>query len=99
MTIILALSNSNGRVGTCDKTCYDAKGNKCTCICNGRNHGRGHAHAATITETEAQALADTWTQNHALEPPARIRIRHIQPYYVQKLFPPALIAADTAPVL
>jgi len=33
--------NSEGCIGRCDATCYEAKRAKCHCICGGRNHSAG----------------------------------------------------------
>jgi hypothetical protein len=43
MATLMALYNSEGCVGRCDATCYNAKHKRCTCICGGRNHGVGKA--------------------------------------------------------
>lgn len=49
MTTVLMAYHNGTLIGRCDKTCYDAKGETCRCICNGHNHGAGlrlaHAHA------------------------------------------------------
>lgn len=31
----------DGKVEHCDERCYNAKHEKCTCICGGKNHGVG----------------------------------------------------------
>jgi len=46
MSTLLAVYNSNGCVGRCDASCYDAKHDKCVCICGGRNHGKGYIQAS-----------------------------------------------------
>jgi hypothetical protein len=45
MTTVLAVYNSDGCVGRCDKNCYDAVRPNCHCICGGVNHGQGLAQA------------------------------------------------------
>ncbi len=41
MTTILYAKTDDGRYFICGKTCYDAKGSNCGCICDGANHGVG----------------------------------------------------------
>ena len=31
--------------GRCNAKCYNAKGDRCTCICDGLNHGTGYKQA------------------------------------------------------
>jgi hypothetical protein len=45
MATLIAVYNSDGCVGRCDATCYNAKHKKCTCICGGKNHGVGQYQA------------------------------------------------------
>jgi len=41
MTTLIAAYDSSGCIGRCDARCYNAKGERCRCICGGRNHGVG----------------------------------------------------------
>lgn len=50
MTTIITASDAAGVVGTCDAKCYDAKHDKCSCICYGLNHGKGKEFAITFTD-------------------------------------------------
>lgn len=61
MTTLIAVYNSEGCVGRCDGRCYDAKHEKCTCICGGKNHGKGKAQAVANT----QELAESWVERAA----------------------------------
>jgi hypothetical protein len=49
MSTVIVAYDGKKLLGRCDKTCYDAKGRRCRCICGGRNHGAGeylaHVHA------------------------------------------------------
>lgn len=57
MTLI-TVGNSEEIVGRCDAKCYNAKHEKCTCVCSGRNHGVGLARAiANVDE-----IAEEWGQ-------------------------------------
>ena len=42
---------SQGRARACDARCYNARGDVCTCVCDGLNHGIG-LEAATDKTTE-----------------------------------------------
>lgn len=46
---LLIVKDSNGVVGRCDARCYDAKQERCRCVCGGRNHGKGLATAIEVT--------------------------------------------------
>ena len=41
MVVIIRQRLSNNRWRSCNANCYNAKGDACTCICNGINHGKG----------------------------------------------------------
>jgi len=46
MTTVLISRPRDGKTQRrCDARCYDAKGDKCTCICGRKNHGVGYATA------------------------------------------------------
>lgn len=49
MVTLLAVYNSEGCVGRCDKRCYDATCEDCTCICGGINHAVGEVQAGNNT--------------------------------------------------
>lgn len=44
-TLLIAKSKDGKKSRTCNARCYDAKGQKCTCICGGKNHGVGYTTA------------------------------------------------------
>ena len=56
MTTLIAVYNSEGRVGRCDARCYEAAEPDCDCICGGRNHGAGREQAIDNT----RELAGSW---------------------------------------
>ena len=39
--VIIEVRTSRGVVGRCDASCYNAKEDRCECICGGANHGVG----------------------------------------------------------
>lgn len=62
MTTILECNTEDG-VRRCDARCHDAKGEDCSCICEGVNHGVGLEQARTnLRELPSEAFADelTW---------------------------------------
>jgi len=46
MTTLIQAPYSSGSSARCDAKCYNAKHEKCKCICSGLNHGVGQKHAA-----------------------------------------------------
>ena len=61
MATLITVSNSDGVViGRCDAKCYDAKHEKCNCICGGKNHGIGRKKAEQNTREHAQATIERW---------------------------------------
>jgi hypothetical protein len=56
VSTLIAVYNSEGCVGRCDKRCYDADNPRCTCICQGKNHQAGQAQA----EDNTRVMADSW---------------------------------------
>lgn len=47
---LLHLPGKDGKGGrSCDGRCHDAKGDKCTCVCEGLLHGIGLTRARNIT--------------------------------------------------
>ncbi len=45
MTVLITVRNGQQMLGRCDATCYNAKGDRCRCICGGINHGVGELQA------------------------------------------------------
>jgi len=41
MTTLISSESSSGQRRRCDAKCYNAKHDKCTCICGGVNYGVG----------------------------------------------------------
>lgn len=60
MTTLIAVYNSDGCIGRCDARCYDAKDDKCECICHGKNHGAGQSKAMENT----REMAEKWMQEY-----------------------------------
>lgn len=56
-TLISQISSSGGR-RRCDARCYNAKHDKCTCICGGLNHGKGLQQAIDNTKEIAEAMLE-----------------------------------------
>ena len=42
----------------CDASCYNAKHDKCSCICDGMNHGAGENYAIEYTARHHKKLID-----------------------------------------
>lgn len=53
--ILIDPSDPNRR---CDESCYNAKFQKCNCICGGVNHGKGEAHAMEHAEELSAKLEE-----------------------------------------
>jgi hypothetical protein len=64
MSTLVAVYNSDGCVGRCDAKCYNAKGDKCTCICGGANHGKGMRQAVENTARLASKWIDEYCREH-----------------------------------
>ncbi len=62
MTLI-TVGNSEGD-RRCDSRCYDAKGERCTCVCGGRNHGVGLERARENILDHGERIADEWAVEH-----------------------------------
>lgn len=60
MTTLVAVYTSEGCVGRCDAKCYNAKKDKCTCVCGGANHGAGLRQARANTDR----LAGKWIEEY-----------------------------------
>lgn len=64
MATLIAVYDSKGCRGRCDARCYNAKGDKCTCICGGLNHGNGRAKAVENTRDLAETWVEEWEKKH-----------------------------------
>jgi len=60
MTTLISAHNGDGCIGRCDARCYNAKGERCRCICGGRNHGVGREKAANNTADMGPEDYDKW---------------------------------------
>lgn len=58
MTTLISYHTSKGCEGRCDAKCYNAKHEKCDCICGGTNHGAGLEKAMENT----RELAEEWIE-------------------------------------
>ncbi len=56
MVTLLKVETGEGHRRLCSSKCYNAYGDKCTCICCGMNHGVGALRASQNT----QALPQEW---------------------------------------
>jgi len=66
MTTLLEVHTTSGIVGRCDAKCYNAKHEKCTCVCCGRNHGKGLAQALEQTQDEFERWVEMYAQENGL---------------------------------
>ena len=55
MTILIRRVESGHR-RICNARCYNAKGSKCKCVCDGMNHGAGETQAIIATARSASRL-------------------------------------------
>lgn len=51
MATVLKLKFASGKIIRCDARCHNAKGDKCTCICDGTNRGVGFRQAILNSRT------------------------------------------------
>ena len=59
MAVLIRQNKSSGdRRRVCSARCYNAKGDKCQCICDGKNHGIGLDKAIETTGELAKELID-----------------------------------------
>lgn len=63
MATLMTFGNSEGE-RRCDERCYDAKHEKCDCICRGMNHGKGLAQAMVNTCEYGKTLLEHLKQEH-----------------------------------
>jgi len=66
MTTLIAVYNSDGCVGRCDARCYDAKHDKCECICGGKNHGAGRDKAVDNVREYAEKMVEEYATKNGL---------------------------------
>lgn len=64
MTTLIAVYTSRGCIGRCDANCYNAKTDRCSCVCGGRNHGAGIDAAAQITREALTAINEEIKAGH-----------------------------------
>lgn len=83
MTTLLAFYNSDGCVGRCDAKCYNAKDERCTCICGGANHGAGKSQAMLNCE----ALWRDWLDDYEAMKEQDARVERLVEYTVHALIP------------
>jgi len=78
MATILAVYHGGRCIGRCDRTCYEAKHDECSCICQGRNHGKGRQVCeAVFTDDDVERFAtDRQIDPHLLVVVDRTAIRH-----------------------
>lgn len=67
MTTLVEVSNGKNK-RRCDAKCYNAKGDKCTCICGGANHGKGLDQAMANTNEHAEEWVDEYQRENPGEP-------------------------------
>lgn len=82
MTTLITWSTGTGQHFRCDAKCYNAKGQKCVCLCGGKNHGAGLKQAAKNVEEIAKVYLDLYVE------PNTEAIQQILAQ--QELFPPEL---------
>jgi hypothetical protein len=64
MTLIAIYNTDKKMIGRCDARCYNAKGEDCSCPCNGLNHGMGFDVARANTEEHGERLAHEYEAQH-----------------------------------
>lgn len=70
-TLIICKPTDGTATRRCDARCYNAKGPKCNCICEGMNHGKGFNIAIRNTSLNAEIT-------HAAHAAMEILFPHIQ---------------------
>lgn len=58
MATLIEVTSGSGRRRRCDANCYNATGQKCTCICGGANHGKGLEKALENTRKIVETFAE-----------------------------------------
>lgn len=67
MATLIYVGGSGGCIGRCDAKCYDAKDDKCDCICGGRNHGQGLRKALDTTKEYSEEMIEEYVKNRGLK--------------------------------
>jgi len=71
MVTLISVHNSNERhprcIGRCDEKCYDAKEEKCDCVCGGMNHGKGKEQAIENTQKYSGDMMEQWKKQKVEE--------------------------------
>lgn len=60
MVTLISVYNNTGCIGRCDEKCYDAKEEKCDCVCGGMNHGKGKEQAIDNAEKHANDMLENF---------------------------------------
>jgi hypothetical protein len=66
MSTLIRVYDSEGLVGHCDASCYNAKHPDCTCICGGKNHGVGQVQAEANVRELGASILDPWKEEHGI---------------------------------
>ncbi len=67
MTTLIYVGNSSGCIGRCDAKCYEAKEEKCDCVCGGRNHGKGLEKALDNTKEYSEKMIEKYVKSRGLK--------------------------------
>jgi len=67
MVTLISVHNSKGCIGRCDEKCYDAKEEKCDCVCGGMNHGKGKDQAIDNTQKYSEDMMKKWKKQKVEE--------------------------------
>ncbi len=67
MVTLISVHNSSGCIGRCDEKCYDAKEEKCDCVCGGVNHGKGKEQAIDNTQKYSEDMMKQWKKQRVEE--------------------------------
>jgi len=86
MVVVLKVKFTYGRTKRCDARCYNAQGQKCSCICNGKNHGLGLR----------QAIIN-FQNSHALDPKLPMNLISLDKKDQLNLFPESDLPLHTTP--
>jgi hypothetical protein len=67
MTTLIYVGDNNGCIGRCDAKCYEAKEDKCDCVCSGRNHGKGLKKALDNTKEYSGEMIEEYVKSRRLK--------------------------------
>lgn len=67
MTTLIYVGNRSGCIGRCDAKCYEAKEDKCDCVCGGRNHGKGLEKALDNTKEYSEEMIEEYVKSRGLK--------------------------------